>query len=438
MGEKLCRILTRVLFAIPLFLGFANFSNGQPISIMDLPQTHQSPSLGIPGGRQPQGGGCQGGQCGARQQPQPQRQQPQPQRQQQPQPQGDGVGSKTRRAVGVVLCYSQAGNSQRWFHGTHVAHEGNHYIVTCAHGLGAGWDVFCIVNNKAVPIKILGVAQLEDLAALSVPQELTAQMPLASTFAAVGETVTLAGRSGKVLGYRNSEIRVRGFVEDGDSGGPIYSRNGLLGVIASYEHDGTVMRTDGITSGPNVTRIAEFLSGLKSPPPSQPVSPPIAPKQPGTSISDAIQSDLVSALDRISKLEKIIKSLPVTECKEVELQVQRVTAEAEKNKNELERQGKRLASLEDNLKAAQVAILRTTGAIETSQKGMILQKQNVDVLIKRIRELEIANKRASLRIQRVEQSTTSLTTAVDKVQKGKLSFRLRVDQAGRVTEVEPR
>jgi len=450
MGEKLCRILTRLLFAIPLFWGlgdFAKISNAQdyimapPIAIamMSLPpaqmqfvqpQQYADPSwnCGVFGRNNNRGSGCAGGQCGRQQQPAPRQQAPQI---------GDGVGSNTRRPAGVVLCYSQSGKTQRWFHGTHVVFQGNSYIITCAHGLGAGWDVFCMVNGRPVPIKIIHVAQLDDLAALSVPQGLVAQMPLASTFAAVGETVTLAGRTGIVEGYRNNEILVRGFVKDGDSGGPIYSRNGLLGVIATYEYQGPKMSADGVTSGPNVTRISDFLSGLKAPPSrnAKPPRPLVPVKHPGF---DKVQNDLSEALARISKLEDAIKSLPETDCKEVVLQAQRAAAEAEKNKNELERQGKRIAGLETSMKDAQIALLRTTGAVETSQKGVILQKQNVDVLVKRINELELANKQARLRIQRIEQSTTALTSAVDSVQKGKLSFRLRVDQSGRVTGVEAR
>jgi len=272
--------------------------------------------------------------------------------------------------------------------------------------LGSGWQHFVNLNNKLIEMELLHVWQLDDLAILAVRQLPMRPMPLAPTFASVGERVTVAGRSGLVLGYRAKELLVKVQVQDGESGGPIHSAKGLVGVIASYEYPTGTDPTNGITSGPNVTLISDFLSKLASPPvpvPIPPVPVPVEPEEP-----------------EVPEAPTVCLDKPCRDSVEI-------------NKKDIGLNKRRMDDIESALKEAALSIQRLSGAAEILHKEVISQKARLDVL-------EQKGKDSVLRIQRLEAASTKVTTTEISTQptRGTVQFRMRLDQSGRVIGVEPR
>jgi len=279
-------------------------------------------------------------------------------------------------------------------------------------------------------VKILGVSRLDDLAILSLPMGAYA-MPLAEN-PAVGTRATILYRPGKVVGYEATEIIVKGYAKDGDSGGPIFNGDGLVGIIATYRF---ITGTDpllGETLGPHATRIADFIRSL---PESPPLPTPGIPGTPAPIPDKPVSDDLDEILVRISNLEKQIANLPQDgNCRDLAIKVQSLTGTVDRNKLEIDKNRQLIDALSDQLRDTNLGLQRTTGAVEVTQKEVIAQS-------KRIGELDKKSREATLRIQRLEQSTTALTTSMQQTQetlKGKMQFRLRFDQSGRVTGVEPR
>jgi len=328
---------------------------------------------------------------------------------------------------------------QKMGFGTAVRFEGNFYIITCAHvwGTGDGFTDCIVVNGKNTKIEILYKNRDIDLAILKAPPGLIT-MPLSLKLPGKNKKLTMGYRRGTMLGFARDEIVCSGYVQNGDSGGPIFDETGLLGVIATYTYDNDEVYA-GRTAGPCASRIAKILRGLRchkrrpptGPAPTVPHEPPMVPLAPIPQPQEdsALRSDLDTALARISNLEAQIAELPQTgNC---ELVQQRLDSFVQISKTNDLASKRRMDGLEKCLRENALGLQRIAGAVESMQKEVVAQNKRIGVL-------DQSGKTASLRIQRLESSTAALTNSIkttnDKLS-GKLRFRLSVDQAGRVVGV---
>ena len=426
MAQKTCKNLTALVLAIPLFWGLANSSNAQTYATQPQSCNSQGCGIGIMG---PRGGAigigslntqgwraspspsCINGRCNPSQgntRPAPPAARPvAPPQRQEP---SAGILHKA-----IVETRSSTGDMQKHGYATAVKFEGKFYLVSCAHVWGGmGWKHSIIFEGRHIAVEMLGVAQLDDLAILKCPPGLY-YMLLSPKNAAVGTRVNLSYRAGTVKGYRASDVVVRGYVKNGDSGGPIFNASGLVGIIASYEYPEGSNPNQGDTSGPCATRISTFIRSLTESP----------------SLPAPVSSEV---LDRISKLEELIRNLPQDgNCKDLVIKVKSLTETVDRNKLEIDKNRQRIDDLDQRVKDNALGIQRTAGVVEIVQKEVIAQN-------KRIGELDQKSKDTVLRIQRLETSVTSFTKSetTSGPQKGQLRFRLRLDQSGRVLGIEPR
>jgi len=282
--------------------------------------------------------------------------------------------------------------------GAVVLYKGKQYIVTCAHIFEPGWDANVSINNRWVKVPILTSGAIADIAILEAPAQHPTPLTLAPTYAAPGTRVTQAGRAGIVLGYEGGNIQVKCLAKGGDSGGPIYSVEGIVGIVTEYSP------TDqgGSTIGPNVTLIAALLESLLETPPAE-TNPPavVTPAEPDTTL-----------LARISLLEQRMKSLP--NCDGINI-----------NKTAIAIHSKKIESLEKDLREARIELQRVMGVVETLSKEVITHNKSLG-------SVTAKNRDALIRIQRLEQSTTTLSETL----RGKMQFRLKIDQSGRVTGID--
>ena len=346
------------------------------------------------------GKGCNifggGSRCG----PQPQRNyQPGPPRPAQPArqvvPTRPPAGN--RHAAEVQIKSEVDGRSQ---HGTGciVLYKGQQFILTCAHIFEPGWKAYVKINKQWVETTILTSGAIADIAILKAPRQHPNPLTLAATHAAPGTKIVQAGRIGTVLGYEGGNIKVKCFARGGDSGGPITSSQGIVGIVTEYSP------TDqgGATIGPNVKLIAELLESLLSTPPVVNKPPVILPVVPDTSL-----------LARISLIEQRMKALP--NCDGISI-----------NKTAIAIHSKKIESLETDLREARIGLQRVIGVVDTMSGEVITHNKSLG-------SLSAKNRDTLIRIQRLEQSTTTLPSKL----RGKMQFRLRIDQSGRVTGVEP-
>jgi hypothetical protein len=362
MAQILCRILTALLLVSCPFGLSGKFTNAQEF----MPIVQKPFNCGIFGNNNNR---CQNGQCAP-----PSRGRILPRKRKLPNVAAAALPTS------VVKIESVGRKGVKHGHGTHVKFNNKFFIVTCAHTLGIDFKPHVMVNGQRVAVQVLYERTQLDLAILSAPSGIVSTMPLANRSPDIGEPVTQAGRPGVVMGYKGEDIVIRGYVKDGDSGGPIYNQAGLVGVIATYTYTTGTNITQGATSGPSVALIARILKGLTESPPTP---------------------TLVNLPD-----------------KQLELQAKRITA------------------LEGRLKEAELGLQRTNGAVEVNAKGVELNTKTLEELYESTRNLTLATQRLDKRISISEKSTTALTTAVRQVQQGKVSFRLKIDQSGRVTGVE--
>ena len=301
---------------------------------------------------------------------------------------------------------------------TAIKFEGKFYLVSCAHVWGSGFKHSIIFEGQEHEVKILAASNIEDLAILSCPKGLY-YIDLILAPPTIGETVGLGRRVGRFRGYKAHEIVVRGYVADGESGGPIFTKQGLVGVIASYVFETGTSPLGGDTSGPHAARIANLIRGIS-------VSPPPHVPEPNIDLFDDVFA-------RISKLEDQIASLPQDgNCRELVLQVHSLSGTVEANKKEIDLNRRNILDLDKRLKEVTLNAQRTAEAVEILQKEVIAQNERVGVLDNKGRD-------SLVRIQRLEQSTTASTTHIQQTpQRGRMQFRMRLDQSGRVIGVEPR
>ena len=293
------------------------------------------------------------------------------------------------RVRAVVKNVSQLG----W--GSFVTYKGKQYLISCAHVFKPGWTSYAIVNGKDIELTLLTAGRIADITVWSAPAQHPNPLSLAPQPAKIGTAVTVAGNSGTVLGYVGSDIEVRASVKEGDSGGPIFSSQGLVAILTEYAP------TEGKCIGPNVLLISALLDSLAGPP--QEEERPMVPVQPPEVVVEPFDDADIRA--RLTALE----------------------GNAKINKDEIELHGKRIAAIEGTARENTILIQRVTGVAESLQREVVQNSGAVDALSTKTRDLTI-------RVQRMEQTTTTLSNTL----KGKMQFRLRIDQAGRVTGVEPR
>ena len=284
-------------------------------------------------------------------------------------------------------------------------YKGKQYLISCVHVFKPGWKAYAIINGQDVELTLLVAGGLSDISIWVAPINHPSPLPLASSPATPGTAVTVAGNPGTVLGYVGSDIEVRANVREGDSGGPIFSSQGLVAVLTEYAP------TEGKCIGPNVLLISALIDSLAGPPqenkrPMVPVVPPVVPVEPPAVVVEPFDDADIRA--RLDVLESKIAGVKV-------------------NKDEIELHDKRIEAVEAIARENTILIQRVVGAVESLQKEVAFDGKKVDSMSTKTRDLVV-------RMQRIEQTTTSLNNTL----KGKMQFRLRLDQAGRVTGVEPR
>jgi len=210
--------------------------------------------------------------------------------------------------------------------------------------------------------------------------------------------VTVAGHTGTVLGYVGSDIEVRANVQQGDSGGPIFSSQGLVAILTEYAPG------QGRCIGPNVLLVSTLLDGLAGPP--QKDERPMVPVDPPKIVVKPFDDANIRA--RLDALESQIAGVKI-------------------NKDEIELHDGRISANEKRSRENTILIQRVVGAVESLQKEVVRNGKEVDTLSTKTRDLAV-------RMQSIEQTATTLSDTM----KGKMQFRLRLDQDGRVTGVEPR
>ena len=81
-----------------------------------------------------------------------------------------------------------------------------------------------------------------------------------------------------------------------------------------------------------------------------------------------------------------------------------------------------------------LGVQRNGNSLESTQKAILAHQKRIDAM-------EIKGRETILRIQRLEQTTSSHSAVIQnntQTLKGKMQFRLRIDQSGRVIGVDPR
>jgi len=410
MAAKTCKILLTSL----LILTFLGTSIGQEIRYLDG-SMYQQPTGWLFGNKAPQcnngqcgprrpnpaPGGCNDGQCGPRS---PQRPILPPQ-----------ATAPLHVAIHKTKSYDLNGGTKHGY-ATCIKFEDKSYIVSCAHVWNYSNKNFIIVKGAEVSVKIIKTDLEHDICILECPKGLLA-MQLSLTPVQAGTRLGMGYRNGIMKGYRGPYITVAGYVKNGDSGGPIFDSNGLVGIIATYEHEKARPRS-GITSGPDSTLISALIRSL-SESPSSPTPDEPEPARPMVPVCQPV--DLSGILDRIGTLEVQITNSDCTG----------LATDIGTNKKDIVANKKRIDELEQKIKDNVLAIQRIAGAVEITQKEVIAHGKIIGTLEQR-------GKDVVLRIQRLETSSTASTeSSTQSAQKGKLHFRVRFDQSGRVIGVEP-
>ncbi len=180
-----------------------------------------------------------------------------------------GQTSAMHPAVAKVV--STRGRQQKHGSGTLVdcggGIQGAGLVVTCAHVLCSGFDTVVVFpSGVRCQAAIVATDALHDCALLRIQTPADVRgMPLAGTYARVGEMATWAGYGGQagyasgtasVAGYRGDWLAARGRVRNGDSGGPLCTARGLVGVVCE------VSQAPGepwMIHGPQVLWIRSFI-----------------------------------------------------------------------------------------------------------------------------------------------------------------------------------
>jgi hypothetical protein len=163
---------------------------------------------------------------------------------------------------------------------------GDGLILACAHILGAGWEPRVAIGGETHRAEIVDTDALLDLSLLRIPDTPAPSMRLAPDDPEPGTRVTTAGRPGTVLGYRKKFLVARSQVNNGESGSPIYSNAGIVGILAEQETIGN----DITILGPSVGSIRKFIeeaTGLTRKKDDLPMIPvPVTPSAPSPGIDE--------------------------------------------------------------------------------------------------------------------------------------------------------
>ncbi len=219
----------------------------------------------------------------------------------------------------IVKVVSTRGQLQKHGSGTLVdVGDGPGLVVTAAHVLGSGFDPMVIFSSGArCKATILATDALHDCALLTIQVPRGVQgMPLAKTYPRQGERLTWAGYGGQqgfatgmatVAGYEPGDwLSSRGRVRNGDSGGPLYTAAGLVGIVCEL---GGGPGEPWVIEGPQCLWIRRFIERARTrraPPPLVAVTPPPLKVEPKESVV------CIELRTRIVALEKLVATLEIT------------------------------------------------------------------------------------------------------------------------------
>jgi hypothetical protein len=154
---------------------------------------------------------------------------------------------------------------------------GDGLVVSCAHGLSAGVSITVIFRDgRRQPATIAAQDHAHDLTLLRVDTQPKNTLALAEP-AMQGTSVRVGGYGSRdqyaelttrVLGYEKKTIVIRGSVRQGDSGGPIYTDAGLVGVVSECRHSGGPWSTAG-ASVVVVRKLLDQVIGATKPAPDK-------------------------------------------------------------------------------------------------------------------------------------------------------------------------
>lgn len=221
----------------------------------------------------------------------------------------------------IVKLMSPFGDEQIWGSGVVMrAIIGQQsMILTCAHVLKAdAKPVVLFPDGTKVQSQVLASDAPYDCALLLIDTPPNCKyIPLAASSPRPGENVTMAGYpaagryhgiNGRVAGYKGQLIVIGGQAQEGMSGGPICTREGIVGVICETISGPT---TPAVTRGPSVEWIrwfvrkqgAEYRWALGEQPVQEEVE---TPPKPIAGIPDAPMLPVPPNLDRlIARLDEI-------------------------------------------------------------------------------------------------------------------------------------
>ncbi len=230
----------------------------------------------------------------------------------------------------VVKVISTRGDGQKHGSGTLVyLDNGPGLVVTCAHILGSGFDTVVVFPSGARrKATILATDALRDCALLSVSYPAgTKGMPLAKTLPRQGERVTWIGYGGNrygsgtaiVVSYEGDMLAARGRVREGDSGGPLCTAAGLVGVVIEQEQEQRP-GAPWVIKGPHAVWIRQFIERSRArriakadPPPKndtwRPPPPLVAVTPPVPAVEPKESAECIELRARIVALEKLVAAL---------------------------------------------------------------------------------------------------------------------------------
>ncbi len=235
------------------------------------------------------------------------------------------AGRPSAKHPAVVHIISTRGDRQKHGSGTLVdVGDGSGLVVTAAHILGSDYDIQVsfpgVSGNYRSRATIVATDALHDCALLAVVSPAGIKgMPLAKAYAKQGERLTWAGYGGNqgyaigtaiVAGYEHDWLVARGVVREGDSGGPLYTAGGLVGVVCEITQD---RGRPWHIRGPQILWIRRFIERFRArraPPPLVAVTPPpkvepeVKPKGEPKEPTSTLAAEVRSILDRLDAVEK--------------------------------------------------------------------------------------------------------------------------------------
>lgn len=192
----------------------------------------------------------------------------------------------------------QAGHSRHRTIGT-ATHIGEGRWLTAQHAITAKHPQI-IHEGRPYPIQILDTDPDADLALCTCDAPIEWALPIAPTPPATGQTIQTARGPAKILTQNATSIQITGLACPGDSGGPIWSKGGLCGIISAISRHPTPN-----TTGPSWDAIQRICQPTQTPKPAPLV--PIEPKTPEpptlAEIIDALPPIILQIIDDRGKIQ---------------------------------------------------------------------------------------------------------------------------------------